>query len=425
MALSAAPPYPYTLIHSGGVPSSAPPTLADDTGMKPRVSPPSRNPSAEPADVWVGDRPVGVRRPVYVIAEAGVNHNGEIKLAHRLVEAACEAGANAVKFQVFSADRLAAKTAPACRYQHRRAGAAVSQRRMLQRLELSPAAFRELKRHAERVGLHFLATPFGLEELRYLVSLGVPAIKIASPDVVNIPLLSAAAATGWPLIVSTGAADLSEIDIAVRLINGNAERPKRQYAEMLLARRNRIAEAMRPSGGCATTRLILLHCVSAYPTRPDQARLGCIATLARQFGVPVGFSDHTMSSTFSGLAVAAGAVILEKHMTLDRRMAGPDHFFSLEPAPFRRYVQSAQQAWQALGDGCVRTSAEEREVRCLARGSIIAAKAIRAGRMLRAEHLAIQRPADGIPAAAWSEIIGRVACTDIPADAKLSWDMLR
>lgn len=341
----------------------------------------------------IGDRELGPGRPVYIIAEAGVNHGGDIGVALRLVDAAREAGADAVKFQVFSAERLAGADAPACSYQQQAEG----QRAMLRRLELDERTFRDLKRHADHIGVEFLATPFGLPELRFLVDLGLPAIKIASPDLVNVPLLRAAAPSGRTLIVSTGAAEEAEIDAAVGLV-----------------------VAAAPPG-----RLVLLHCVSAYPTPPCEARLACIGTMARRYRVPVGFSDHTSEISFGGLAVAAGGAVLEKHLTLDRRLAGPDHFFSLEPRAFAEYVKFARDAQAALGDGTLRLSVSEREVRERSRGSIVTTAAIPAGTRLTPEALAVQRPGDGLSASVWDDVIGAEAATDIPCGVRLTWSMLR
>lgn len=343
----------------------------------------------------IGGRLVGEEHGVFIIAEAGVNHNGSVDAAHRLIDAAREAGADAVKFQAFCADRLVAADAPLCDYQQARAQSG-SQRELLRRLELRRDDFAALKKHADAAGVAFLATPFGLDELRMLCDLGVPAIKIASPDLVNVPLLAAAADTGRPMILSTGASELAEVDAAV--------------------------ETLFQRG--ATDRLVLLHCVSSYPTPPADARLRCIRTLADRFAVPVGFSDHTASPDIGAVAVAVGAAVLEKHLTLDRRAAGPDHFFSLEPEPFSRYVAAARQAYQSLGDGNIRCCSAERQVRELARGSVVAATHIPAGKRLTSDVLAIRRPAGGIEPAQWTTLLGRVAKTDIPADTRLSWAML-
>jgi len=366
---------------------------ADDAGMAACGSMASG--SVHPS-VAIGGRAVGSGCGVYVIAEAGVNHDGDASKARRLVEAAKNAGADAVKFQVFDAERLAGADAPRCQYQKASGIGAGSQRDMLRRLELPPREFHEIRHFAQEVGIEFLATPFGVREVHFLDSLDVAAIKIASPDIVNVPLLEAAVQTGRPLILSTGAAELHEIDRAVEMVRGRQSKLE----------------------------LVLLHCVSAYPTAPRESRLGCIRTLAGRFGVPVGFSDHTAEPEFGALAVAAGAVVLEKHLTLSRGAAGPDHFFSLEPEQFARYVSTAKMAAEAMGDGQVRPSAAEREVRRLARGSIVAARALRAGEILREQDLIVQRPGGGIEASRWRDVLGRSARADIPARTPLAWSML-
>ncbi len=331
---------------------------------------------------------------VFIIAEAGVNHDGCLDKARDLIDAAHAAGADAVKFQAFSAARLAADDAPKCAYQATATGE--SQAQMLARLELSPSDFAALKRHAEQRGIAYLCTPFSIPDLEMLVALGVPALKIASPDIVNVPLLRAAAASGLPLIVSAGAATLDEIDAAVALLTAAGARD----------------------------RLNLLHCVSAYPTRPADARLGCIRTLGDRFNLPVGFSDHTNDADFGALAVAAGARILEKHLTLDRSAEGPDHFFSLEPGAMARYVSGARRAMEALGTGRVAPTESELEVRRLARGSLVTNGPLRAGQALAAEHLTVLRPAGGISPDAFDSVIGRVLRVDVPAQTRIEWSML-
>ncbi len=352
--------------------------------------------SAAPT-VRIGGRTVGAQKRVFVIAEAGVNHNGGVAMARSLIDAARAAGADAVKFQVFHAEALVAASAPTCDYQRQHDPCAETQRDMLRRLELGLSDVVELKTHADRCGIQFLATPFGLPELDHLVRMNVAAVKIASTDIVNVPLLTAAAASGQPIILSTGASTLDEIDAAVALL--------RRHATLL--------------------RLVLLHCVSAYPTPPDCARLATIRILADRYGVPVGFSDHTKDASFSALAVAAGACVLEKHITLDRTLPGPDHFFALEPDGLARYVAAAHRARAALGDGRIGPGREEQEVRELARGSIVSRVAIPAGRRVRAVDLCVQRPAGGMDPKDWCEVVGRVAATDIPSGARLSTSMLQ
>ncbi len=351
--------------------------------------------SKHPA-VTIAGRDVGIGHPPYIVAEAGVNHNGDIALAHRLIDAARAANADAVKFQVFSADRLVSRTAPSCTYQQKHNANATSQHAMLKSLELCEATLGELSAHAEEVGIVFLATPFGVEELESLVKLSVPAVKIASTDAVNVPLLRAAADTGLPLILSTGACTIEEIDAAVAMVQS------RQAAD----------------------KLFLLHCVSAYPTQPEDARLGCVRALAERHGLPTGFSDHTPEPDFSALAVAAGAVILEKHLTLDREGPGPDDFFSLLPEQMFQYVEHARSAWRVLGDGSFSVSPQEQEVRELARGSVFTVADLRAGQRLSVDGLAVRRPGGGIEPRDWDRVIGLRAKTDIPADTQLAWSML-
>lgn len=349
-----------------------------------------------PPHVAIGRRLVGSDQPVYVIAEAGVNHDGDIESAHQLIEAAAQSGADAVKFQLFSADRLVAADAPTCAYQSDHVPDADSQLDLLRKLELPAESLAKLKSHADQLRIDFLATPFGLPEVHTLAKLGVPAIKIASPDIVNVPLLRTAADTGFPLIVSTGASDLSEVEFAVKLLSDRQE----------------------------PGRLILMHCVSAYPTPVGAARLRCIQTLAERFDVPVGFSDHTTSAEVSALAVSAGAALLEKHLTLDRRRRGPDHFFSLEPDDFAQYVQAAREASAAQGDGRIACDTAEVEVRRLSRGSVVAAVDLPAGRPIREDQLVVRRPGGGIDPRFWDRIIGKKPATDIRAGTPLDWEML-
>lgn len=348
--------------------------------------------------VTIGDRHIGPGRPVYIVAEAGVNHDGDADTAHRLIEAARQAGADAVKFQVFCADELVSASAPTCAYQREGPGAPDNQREMLRRLELSRTTFVELQRHAAESGIDFLATPFGLPELRFCVDeLKVPALKIASTDLINVPLLSATAQSNLPTILSTGAGTLEEVDAAVAVM-----------------RRHGVPQ-----------RLILLHCVSAYPTPLESARLRCIAALARRFELPTGFSDHTRETLTGALAVAAGAVVLEKHLTLDRNAAGPDHGFSLEPNQLSEYVTGVRQAERTLGDGQIGFREEEAEVRALARGRLVACRTIPAGATLDAKAIVVQRPGDGIDPSHWDKVIGRIAGVDIPASTPLAWSMLK
>jgi N,N'-diacetyllegionaminate synthase len=344
--------------------------------------------------VRIGPRSIGPGQPVYVIAEAGVNHNGSAETALRLVDAARSAGADAVKFQAFKATRLASRHAEQAAYQ-KGSAAAPSQVEMLTKLELQPADFARIKQHCDTIGIEFLATPFGLEDLRILLDLGVRAVKIASPDIINRPLLAAAAASRLPMLLSTGASEQAEIDAAYGLL-------ARQLA----------------------VPLVLLHCVSSYPTTLEQANLRRIATLHGQYHCPAGYSDHTAETRTAQLAVAAGAHVLEKHFTLDRAQPGPDHAFSLSPVELAEYVRLARGAEVILGRGDLDLSEAEREVRKVSRCSVTAGRDIPAGARIVLTMLVTKRPGTGISPWRLDEVIGRVARVDIPADTPIVGEML-
>ena len=350
---------------------------------------------SETVNVAVGDRRVGPGCPAYVIAEAGVNHNGSAEAALRMIDAAVVAGVDAVKFQVFRAAELTTAAAPMAEYQST-AGAA-TQREMLSQLELSDGVLLKLRERCEQRGIEFLATPFGPRDVERLVGLDVRALKLASTDLNNTPLLRAAVNTGLPMIVSVGAATAAEIRTAVR--------------------RLRVWRAAE--------RLVLLHCVSAYPTPLEAANLGAIRALEQEFGVLVGYSDHTMSVRTGSWAVAAGARVLEKHFTLDRSTPGPDHAMSLEPDGLRAYVHGVREVERALGSGRIGMTAIEQSVRSVARKSIVAACYLPAGTVIERTMLQTKRPAGGIEPDRLDELVGRTVVTDLEPDATLTWDMIK
>ncbi len=330
----------------------------------------------------------------FIVAEAGVNHNGSVETALQMVDAAADA--DAIKFQMFRATELTTVDAPTAAYQRQRCGEE-SQQAMLSKLELTLDDFRRIRRRCEERSILFLATPFSTADVARVIEFGVAAIKIASTDLTNGPLLDAAMATGLPLIVSTGAATEEEIGASVdRLVRGGASQ-----------------------------RLILLHCVSCYPTPIEAANLRAIAALQREFGVPVGLSDHTTSAETGGWAVAAGACVLEKHFTLDRTAAGPDQAMSLTPPELAEYVRQVRAVEAALGDGTVGMTQIEEEVRVAARKSVVSAVAIRAGTRLARSMLTLKRPGTGIRPDELPMLVWRHAATDIPSDTLLSWEMVR
>ncbi|BAM05143.1 N-acetylneuraminate synthase family protein [Phycisphaera mikurensis] len=314
---------------------------------------------------------------VAVIAEAGVNHNGSVDAALRLVDAAADAGADAVKFQRFDPATLLAAGAGLADYQA--AGGAADAAGLLGPLVLPGDAWTRLADAAAARGIALVVTPFSPADCRALRPLAtrLAAMKIASPDAVNPPLLVAAAAIGRPLIVSTGAAGLEELGPAVAAVR---------------------------AGGPGSA---LLHCVSAYPTPPDAAALGGVAALRSACGVAVGYSDHTAGVETGGWAVAAGACVLEKHLTLDRSAPGPDHAASLEPAGFADYTRRAHAAAAAVGPLAKSPSPLEAGVAAVARQSVAAARDLPAGTVLAREDLAVMRPGTGIPAAELGALAGR------------------
>lgn len=341
----------------------------------------------------IGRHRIGDDQPVYVIAEAGVNHNGQPEAALRLIDAAAEAGADAVKFQIFLAEALTTADAPAAEYQRHNAP---GQRALLERLELSDRDWRRIRAHCRERGIDFLATPFSLRDLERLLELEPVAVKIASTDIDHYPLLRDAAASGLPVLLSTGAAELAEVERAVGWFE--------QFA--------------------AIERLVLLHCVSAYPTPIEAGNLRAIRTLREHFDLPTGFSDHTVEIQTAGLAVTAGACVLEKHFTLDRSLPGPDHALSLEPAALRAYVAKARQAERARGDGRKAAGELELDVRRVSRRSVVTTRALPAGHRLTEADLVAKRPAGGIPPSAWPELIGRRLRSDVDAETVLRWEMI-
>jgi N,N'-diacetyllegionaminate synthase len=330
------------------------------------------------ASLSIQGRPIGPGHPCFVIAEAGVNHNGDPALARKLVDAAAAAGADAVKFQTFQPDRLVADNAPKATYQLRNDGSQRSQREMLEALVLSPALHRELAERASSRGLLFLSSPFDEESAEFLDSLGVPAFKIPSGEVTNHGLLAQVARKRRPLLVSTGMCDLAEVAGAVEVIRANG-----------------------------ASALALFHCVSNYPCEPREANLRAMNTLRSSFGVPVGWSDHTLGIEVALAAVALGADLLEKHLTLDQRLPGPDHRASLEPQEFSSLVRGVRAVQAALGTGLKVPTAAERDVARVARKSLHWRTSVSPGTVVAAEHLIALRPGWGVPPSRLSLVVGR------------------
>jgi N-acetylneuraminate synthase/N,N'-diacetyllegionaminate synthase len=345
--------------------------------------------------VALSDRLVGDGQPCLVIAEAGVNHNGDEAKAHALVDAAAAAGADVVKFQTFVPEALAARDAPLAPYQRAALRTSDNQLNMLRRLSLPGATYKALHDHAAARGLLFLSSPFDEASADMLERLGVPAFKIPSGELTNHGLLAHVARNGRPLLLSTGMSNLPEVAAAVDAIAAAGDPP-----------------------------LVLLHCVSGYPTPAREANLRAMTTLRAAFGRPVGWSDHTQGEAAILAAVALGAAVVEKHLTLDRGLPGPDHSASMEPAEFRRLVHALREAEAALGSGIKVPSAAEAATLSVARRSLYWRSELDAGTVLSADHVVALRPAGGLAPALLPELVGRRLRRRVAADRPVELDDL-
>lgn len=342
--------------------------------------------------IRIADRPVGSGAPVFVIAEAGVNHNGDIGLARQLIDAAAEAGADAVKFQTFRAELVTSAEAPKAPYQLATTDRDESQRDMLKGLELSAEAHRELHAHCARRGILFLSTPFDVPSVALLADLGVPAMKVPSSEITNRLLLEAVAATGLPVLLSTGMAYLGEIEDAIAVLR---------------------------KGGISS--LALFHCVSNYPADPGDSHLAALTTLARAFGTPIGLSDHTTGTAVALAAVALGACLIEKHFTMSRALPGPDHLASLEPAELAALIRGIRDVERAIGSPRKAPTASEELNRQIMRRSLVTRSSISAGEEITRDMIDALRPAMGISPMLVDHVVGRRAAKDLPAGHLFAW----
>ncbi len=332
---------------------------------------------------------------VFIIAEAGINHDGDLGRAMALVDIAVASGADAVKFQTYDVDALVQADAKKAAYQYDPDAPAETQADMLRRLALSHDAFRALHRHCVEKGILFLSTPFDTASADFLEALGMEMFKVPSGEITNTPFLAHLAAKGRPMIVSTGMSDMEEIAQAVGVIKEAGDPP-----------------------------LTLLHCVSAYPAAAADANLRAMHSLTARFQVPVGYSDHTLGTEVAIAAAALGAQVIEKHFTFDRSLPGPDHKASLEPDELRHLVEAIRNVEVALGTGDKQPTAAELEIARIARKSLIAACDIEAGSVLTAAMIAIRRPGDGMSPSALDDILGRQAAQMIAAGTPLRKEMI-
>lgn len=344
--------------------------------------------------IKIGERWVGEGEPVFVVAEAGSNHDGKLEQAKALIDVAAEAGADAIKFQIFSARTLYSRSTPG--FSHlEELTTSKTLYQIVKENELPRDWLPELAQYASEKGLIFLATPFDREAVDELAAAGVPAYKWASGEIVDLPLLRHAAAKSKPMLISTGMCNLTDIQEAVDVVysTGNFD-------------------------------VILLHCTSLYPAQTHQVNLRAMDTLRNAFQVPVGFSDHTMSRFIPIAAVARGACIIEKHFTLSRQLSGPDHAFALEPEELKEMIRGIRETEESLGSPLKRMLEEEKEVARIARRSIIARRNIPEGTRITAEMLTVKRPGWGIPPKFWDTVLGRKAKQDIAEEEVITWEMV-
>lgn len=323
---------------------------------------------------------------VYIIAEAGVNHNGSFELACRLVDAAKTAGVDCIKFQTFKSKNLVSHSAQKADYQKGTTGDG-SQVDMLKKLELSYIDFLKLKEYCDKAGITFLSTPFDFDSIEFLNSIEMPFWKIPSGEITNLPYLLALAKTGKPVVMSTGMCEMAEIEAAIRVLRENG-----------------------------TKGIKLLHCNTEYPTPFEDVNLKAMQTMRDAFDLEVGYSDHTKGIEVPVAAVALGATVIEKHFTLDRNMEGPDHKASLEPDELAIMVQSIRHIEKALGKGDKTPSPSEKKNIAVARKSIVAKRMIKAGEELTEENITVKRPGSGISPMKWFDVIGTIAVKDFQED---------
>lgn len=354
----------------------------------------------------------------FVIAEAGVNHNGALDMAMELIHAASESGADAVKFQTFDSSKLVLQTAEKAAYQQRNTRQPSSQYEMLRALELSREAHIELRDLCRKCSIEFMSSPFDVDSVRFLAEdVQVSRLKIPSGEIVNGVLLLAAARTGLPLIVSTGMCELGEILESLSiLVWGSVNREGLPVSRASLAELREREDWIAPLRG----RVSVLQCVTQYPAPPATTNLRAMGTLAAATGLEVGFSDHSTGWHIPLAAVAAGARVIEKHFTLSRRLPGPDHIASLEPDELGQMVRQIREVEAALGDGVKRPSSEELDNRVPARGSLVTQSPVCRGEAFSADNLTVKRPGNGVsPYEYWDYVAGTCATRDYAADEAL------
>lgn len=336
----------------------------------------------------------------FIIAEAGVNHNGSVDMAHQLIDVAADAGTDAVKFQTFKAIKLARPGAQKADYQQQNTSDSNDQLAMLQKLELPDSVYPELIAHCEERGIQFMSTPFDYESAQMLVLLGMSIIKIPSGEITNLPFLKSLAGFDLPIILSTGMSSLDEVDEAI----------------------DAISEVWQQKHIPIHQKLTLLHCTSNYPAQSQDVNLRAMLTMADQFKLPVGYSDHTLGTTISIAAVAMGAAVIEKHFTLDCKLEGPDHRASLSPEMLRQMVIQIREVESALGSDVKAPTNAELPIREVARRSVTLTNPVSAGQLIESHELTLMRPGNGIAPKFFQSLVGKRYKRDLPAWTTLTWE---
>lgn len=355
-------------------------------------------------------------RRTYIVAEAGVNHNGSLAIAKQMVDVAAQAGANAVKFQTFKAEQLVSKSAPKASYQKATTDVSVSQFEMLKQLELNAEMHQELSEYCLQKNIIFLSTPFDVDSVDLLINqCNISIMKIPSGEITNAPLILKIGQTNKPVILSTGMSTLGEIEIALGVLAFGYLKlnTKPSLAQFLATYYSELGQAILQK------KVTLLHCTTEYPAPFNEVNLNNIETLRTAFDLPVGFSDHTEGIAVSLAAVARGAVLIEKHFTLDKNLPGPDHKASLEPQGLQQMIQGIRQIEQALGSTVKMPTPAERKNKSMARRSLVAAKNIAKGDIFSEINLGIKRPGDGISPMDYWNWLGRKADRDYKEDEKV------
>lgn len=347
-------------------------------------------------EIKINSTTIGENSPVFIIAEAGVNHNGDFSIARKLVEQAKISGADCIKFQTFQAERVVTKNAPKAKYQLGTTDRAESQLKMLKKLELSKQHHIELKKIAEQLGLVFLSTPYNFEDVGLLEELKVSAYKIASGQIVEHAFLKKIAQTGKPIFLSTGMATMDEIQ-----------------------------EALDTISAVGSDQVILLQCTTNYPSRVQDANVKVIPMFKKKFDCLSGYSDHTTGNEAICAAVALGATVIEKHFTIDKNFEGPDHSSSMTPDEFKVLVKNIRQVEQALGNGIKKPTQTENENKTGMRRSIVATSKIKKGDAINQNNISFKRPATGLSPKIYDELIGKKALIDIEQDTLIQKEMIQ